>query len=68
MQLSWTKLEEIFEVDTDRENRKHIVRDLLREASRRLTQVAAAPSAEDAWKLLERPPGKTARLAALRLV
>lgn len=67
MQLSWTKIEEILQVDTDRENRKRIVRELLREASRRLTQ--AADNAEDgAWKILERPPGKTARLPALRLI
>jgi vacuolar-type H+-ATPase subunit H len=67
MQLSWTKIEEILQVDTDRENRKRIVRELLREASRSLTQ--AEENAEDeAWKILERPPGKTeARLSALRL-
>lgn len=68
MQLSWTKIEEILQVDTDRENRKRIVRELLREAGRRLTQ-AAEPSTGDAWRLLEGPPGKAAaRLSALRLV
>jgi hypothetical protein len=68
MQLSWTKIEEILQVDTDRENRKRIVRELLREAGRSLTE-AAEPSDGYAWKLLERPPGKAAaRLSALRLV
>jgi gamma-glutamylcysteine synthetase len=68
MQLSWTKIEEILQVDSDRENRKRIVRELLRGASRRLTQVGAEPSTEDAWRLLEGPPGKAAaRLSALRL-
>jgi hypothetical protein len=68
MQLSWTKIEEILQVDTDRENRKRIVRELLREAGRRPAE-AAAPAEDYAWKLLERPPGKAAaRLAALRLV
>jgi hypothetical protein len=63
MQLSWTKIEQILQVDSDRENRKRIVRELLREAGRCLN------SADDAWKLLERPPGKaSARLSALRLV
>jgi hypothetical protein len=62
MQLTWTKIEEILQVDTDRENRKRVVRELLREAGRCLTP------ADDAWKLLERPPGKAVRLSALRLV
>ncbi len=71
MPLSWTKIEEILQVDTDRENRKRIVRELLREASRRLAQ--PAENAEDeAWKILERPPGPPgkaeARHATLRLV
>jgi len=70
MPLSWTKIEEILQIDTDRENRKRVVRELLREASRRLTQAAPATddAEDDAWKILERPPGKTEeRLAALRL-
>ena len=67
MQLSWTKIEQILQVDSDRENRKRIVRELLREAGRCLT--SAEPSGDTAWKLLERPPGKaSARLSALRLV
>jgi hypothetical protein len=71
MQLSWTKIEEILQVDTDRENRKRIVRELLREAGRP-TEGAAEPSGDHAWKLLERPPGPpgraAAQLSALRLV
>ena len=65
MQLSWTKIEEILQVDTDRENRKRIVRELLREAGRGPAEGAAEPAGDYAWKLLERPP---ARLSALRLV
>ncbi len=65
MQLSWTKIEQILQVDSDRENRKRIVRELLREAGRDLTESAAEPSGDHAWKLLERPP---VQLSALRLV